>query len=68
MSIRIEQYWALQHTRRFLVAILSNPHKHWTAKSLKCEASRCLKHFPPLTRKGEPMFSIDTIGDPENDS
>lgn len=57
MSLRYEQYTALRRTREFLSSLIRYPTR--TMTGVKLEALRCLRHFPPLTEAGEPMFSRD---------
>jgi hypothetical protein len=61
MSLRYEQYRALQLARKLLVEIINKPHSQWTACALKSKAAQALRHFPALTDKGEPFFSKDTL-------
>ena len=58
MSLRDEQYRALARTRGFLVTLLDPSIKYKTSE-LRREAAACLKHFPPLSTEGEPMWSRD---------
>jgi hypothetical protein len=64
MSLRYEQYWSLAKTRDFLRELLIRPGR-WTKKELKDQASRCLKHYPPLTGKGQPIWSNDEFTEDE---
>lgn len=60
MSLKYEQYQSLLKTRDFLYFILKDNSK-WSKKELRKKASSCIRHFPPLDKKGKPYFSIDNI-------
>lgn len=62
MSLRYEQENALLITREFLLDLLNTSTRPKTVKELKERARRCLRHYPPLTKEGEPLFSTDTFG------
>lgn len=64
MSLRYEQYRSLHRTRQFLLKILETPHKQWTSKELKQQASDCLRHYPILNVQGKPLFSQDDFDCP----
>jgi hypothetical protein len=59
MSLRFEQEASLLMTREFLLDLLNTSTRPKTVKDLKERARRCLRHYPPLTQDGEPMFSND---------
>jgi hypothetical protein len=59
MSLRYEQENALLLTRELLLDLLNTTTRPKTVKELKERARRCLRHYPPLTQDGEPMFSND---------
>lgn len=62
MSLRYEQYRALQLTRELLRDFLTGSVK-LTKKETRERASRCLRHYPFLNEKGRPMFSQDSFTD-----
>jgi hypothetical protein len=64
MSLRYEQYWSLLRTREFLKELLTRPGR-WTKKEMRAETLRCLRHYPPLTAKGQPMWSRDEFTEDE---
>jgi hypothetical protein len=57
MSLRHEQYQALLRTREFLQDLLTAEKYPRTRKEMRFRVSKCLRHFPFLDEKGEPMFS-----------
>lgn len=59
MSLRYEQYNALKMTEGFLRMLFDPKHRPKTITELKENASRCLRHFPPLEESGKPIFSKD---------
>jgi hypothetical protein len=61
MSLRYEQYWSLLRTRDFLRRLLTSP--RLPQKELKREASSCLRHYPFMTDKGQPIWSRDPFTD-----
>jgi hypothetical protein len=67
MSLRYEQFRALLRTREFL-RLLMTPARPRAAKAIRQDAAACLRHFPPLTATGRPVFSEDDLtaadGDP----
>jgi len=65
MSIRIEQYRALQYSRDFLCDLLNPVRTPRVPKAVRERASRCLRHYPHLDMYGEPMFSKDDIDLPK---
>ena len=56
MSLRYEQYRALHDTLRLLMDIHRQDVK---LGELKDRAYNCLRHYPLLDERGEPMFSND---------
>lgn len=58
MSLRQEQYWAIQRTRDFLRELLRWK-GYMNKKEVRERAYRCLKHFPFLHENGQPMWSKD---------
>lgn len=64
MSLRYEQYWSLQKTKAFLRELIMRPGR-WSKAELRKEAGSCLRHFPPLTEKGQPMWSKDEFTEDE---
>ena len=58
MSLRYEQYYSLKKTQTFLRELLLRPGR-WSKAELREEAGSCLKHYPHLTEKGQPMWSKD---------
>lgn len=62
MSLRAEQYNALARTREFMRDLLTAEGRPKTIKEMKERVWRCLKHFPPLTADGKPLFSRDPFG------
>jgi hypothetical protein len=65
MSLKHEQYRSLVATRKLLQDMITGEDFPKTRKGQREIASRCLKHFPPLLRTGEPFFSTDSIPCPE---
>jgi hypothetical protein len=63
MSLRYEQHESLRRTKEFLFDLLLTDKRPKTVKELKSRVRRCLRHFPPLTKDGEPMFSNDPWSD-----
>jgi len=57
MSLKYEQYRALHATQKLLRAL--NLGEHGASPELQEMARRCLRHYPFLSRKGEPLFSQD---------
>jgi len=57
MSLKYEQYRSLHITQKFLRAI--NLGEYGDNKALQEMARCCLRHYPFLSRKGEPLFSQD---------
>ncbi len=64
MSLRYEQYWSLRRTREFLRELMVHKGRI-TKKELRDKAYRCLRHFPALTEKGQPMWSKDEFTEDE---
>jgi hypothetical protein len=62
MSLRYEQDNSLLITREFLLDLLNTKTRPKTVKELKERARRCLRHYPPLDKDGNPIFSNDTFG------
>lgn len=58
MSLRYEQYYSLLFTKEFLRDLML---KHMPRKEMKERIRRCLRHYPPLTKVGKPMFSQDEL-------
>jgi len=63
MSLRYEQYEALRRTRELLHELMFTETRPKTVKEMKARVSRCLRHFPPLTETGQPIFSNDPWSD-----
>jgi hypothetical protein len=59
MSLRYEQYEALRRTKELLYDLLDPKKRPKNVKDIKDRVSRCLRHFPMLTEKGQPIFSRD---------
>jgi hypothetical protein len=59
MSLRYEQHRALKHTQELLFDLLHPQTRPKNVTEMKERVRRCLRHFPPLTKHGEPMFSHD---------
>jgi hypothetical protein len=59
MSLRSEQQYALYKTRNFLRDLLDSSTRPKTVKELKDRAYSCLRHFPFLDERGNPMWSQD---------
>lgn len=57
MSLRNEQYEALLRTRELLQDLSTSENYPKTRKEMRERVRRCVKHYPPLTEEGEPMFS-----------
>jgi hypothetical protein len=63
MSLKYEQYYALYKTQRFMRDLIMNPIPK--AKELRQRAHSCLRHFPFLSKRGEPIFSKDDFECPK---
>jgi len=59
MSLRYEQHESLRRTKEFLFDLLYTETRPKTVKEMKSRVRKCLRHFPPLTETGEPLFSND---------
>jgi hypothetical protein len=59
MSIRCEQYYSLYKTQNFLRSLLHHSTRPKTVKEISDQAYSCLRHFPFLNERGEPIFSRD---------
>jgi hypothetical protein len=59
MSLKFEQCYALYKTQNFLRSLLHSDTRPKTVKELKARAYSCLRHFPFLDERGEPIFSRD---------
>jgi hypothetical protein len=59
MSLRYEQHASLLITREFLLDLLNTSTRPKTVKELKARARMCLRHYPPLDKDGNPIFSND---------
>jgi hypothetical protein len=57
MSLKREQYQALQRSRQLLYELLDSKTRPKRVSELRDRVARCLKHFPPLDENGEPLFS-----------
>jgi hypothetical protein len=66
MSLKYEQYQALKHTQELLFDLICAKSRPKNVTELKKRVRRCLRHFPPLTKHGEPMFSHDNFNLPDN--
>lgn len=58
MSLRNEQYQSLKSVKELLHQILE---KAMPRSEMKKRIIQALRHYPPLTDKGEPIFSQDEI-------
>ena len=65
MSLRYEQYRALQRSRDLLCDLLEPSRRPKTVKELRLRALSALRHFPFLRASGEPMWSQDDFLPPE---
>jgi hypothetical protein len=65
MSLKYEQYRALKYTQELLFDLIHAKSRPKNVTELKERVRRCLRHFPPLTEHGEPMFSNDNINLPK---
>jgi hypothetical protein len=61
MSLKYEQKRAIKQTRDFLSELLTINGIPKTKKELRQKASRCLKHFPPLDKDNNIMWSNDNF-------
>lgn len=61
MSLRYEQYRALQITRDFLRGLIDPRKTKRIPSEIRKRAYRCLRHYPFLNDVGRPMFSHDTF-------
>ncbi len=62
MSLRCEQYYALQKTRQFLRDLMTTDTRPKKGSELKDRAYSCLRHFPTFDEHGKPLFSRDEFG------
>jgi hypothetical protein len=63
MSLRYQQHESLRRTRELLYDMLFTQTRPKTVKEMKQRVMRCLRHFPPLTEAGQPIFSNDPWSD-----
>ena len=56
MSLRYEQYQSLKSVKELLHQIL---YKTMPRSEMKKKIIQALRHYPPLTEAGEPIFSQD---------
>ena len=63
MSLRYEQHESLRRTKEFLFDLLRTDKRPKTVKEMKARVRKCLRHFPPLTETGKPLFSNDPWSD-----
>ena len=59
MSLRYEQYWSLLKTKTLLQELLTVDKYPKTKREMRDRVYSCLRHFPPLLKSGEPMWSRD---------
>ncbi len=59
----MEQERSLLLAQQLLRDLLHHSTRPKTVKDLTARASRALRHFPPLTDQGRPLWSQDTFGD-----
>lgn len=64
MSLRYEQYRALDRTRNLLLDLLDPEKRPRSVKLLRGRVMGCLRHFPPLAVDGEPLFGKDDFDTP----
>jgi hypothetical protein len=65
VSLRNEQYRALQRTKAFLWELLDPQKRPKTVAEMRHNVRACTKHFPPLDEHGKPHFSRDPFGPDE---
>lgn len=61
MSLRYEQYAALKKSEGLLKDLLDPSVTPRIPKRIRGLARHALRHFPPLTQIGQPIFSQDTL-------
>jgi hypothetical protein len=66
MSLRYEQHRALLKARALLRDMMDPQRRPRKAGEMRHRAADALKHFPPLTDAGEPLWSGDTFSPPES--
>ena len=59
MSLRFEQYRALQYSATFMSDLLDPKKTPRVPKRVRERAYHCLRHYPYLAPNGEPVFSND---------
>lgn len=57
MSLKHEQYEALKRSQELLHDLLDPKKRPKKVSELRERVRRCLRHFPPLDKNGEPLFS-----------
>lgn len=62
MSLRIEQYRALNMAKEFLFDMCDPKKTPRVPSDVRRRASHCLRHYPVLSENGEPIFSKDSYG------
>lgn len=60
MSLRFEQENSFLMTKKLLYELLQ---KNMPRKEMKKRILSCLRHYPPLTEKGKPIFSQDKFSE-----
>lgn len=61
MSLRYEQYNAIKLTKILLYDLLDTQNRPRRVHELKQRVYKCLRHYPILTERGEPIFSKDNL-------
>ena len=57
MSLKHEQYEALKRSQELLYDMLDPKKRPKKVSEIRERVRRCLRHFPPLDKNGEPLFS-----------
>lgn len=66
MSLKFEQRRALLKSRALLYDLLNPKKRPKTIKELRQRVSSAVRHFPPLDKRGEPLWSMDEFDDPHD--
>jgi len=59
MSLKYEQCYSLVKTQRFLRDLMHSSTRPKTVKEMRDRAYSCLRHFPFLDERGNPIWSQD---------
>lgn len=65
MSLRDQQYKAIQRTRTLLADLINAQKTPRVPRAVRDRAYSCLKHYPHADPNGVPVFSRDPFGPDE---